>query len=373
MRISEIHIYSKNLPIVGGPYTMAGTELHAVDTTIVKMVTDTGLVGWGESCPLGSNYQAEHHLGVQAALKHLAPHLIGERIEEQLLLRRKIDNLLMAHNSAKSALDIAIHDLKAKHYGIRVCDLLGGAETESLPSYYAIGINDPNETASLAKEKVGQGYRRLQLKIGGRDIQTDIAAIHKVWEVVGTQAQIVIDANRGLTTRDTQLISQQCRDIAMTIEQPCNTLDEIKAIRNRLSHPLFVDENSIDFQTVMQCISNDYCDGFGLKVSRLGGLSQFALVRDLCEVRSMPISCDDTFGGDIIAAACVHGGATVSPKLFEGTWIAAPYIAEHYIAGNCDSENGIEVKDGFIQVPKGLGLGIEPDESKIGELIESFA
>jgi len=87
----------------------------------------------------------------------------------------------------------------------------------------------------------------------------------------------------------------------------------------------------------------------------------------------MPISCDDTFGGDIIAAACVHGGATVSPKLFEGTWIAAPYIAEHYIAGNCDSENGIEVKDGFIQVPKGLGLGIEPDESKIGELIESFA
>ena len=371
MRISEIHLYTKNLPIVDGPYTMAGTELHAVDTTILKMVTDTGLIGWGESCPLGPNYQAEHSLGVQAALRHLAPKLIGEAVDTQLLLRRKIDSLLMAHNSAKSALDIAIHDLRAKHYGIRVCDLLGGAETELLPSYYAIGINDPDETARIALEKVAQGYHRLQLKVGGREVEEDIAAIHKVWEAfaskTGKQVQIIIDANRGLSTRDAILISQQCRDISMTIEQPCNTLEEIKVIRNKLLHPLFIDENSVDIQTVMQCISQDYCDGFGLKVSRLGGLSQFALARDLCEVRNMPISCDDTFGGDIIAAACVHGGATVKPKLFEGSWIAATYIAEHY-----DSRNPIEVNNGLIQLPKGVGLGIEPDENKIGELLESF-
>ena len=48
MRISEIHIYRKDLPIVGGPYTMSRITLHSVDTTIVKLVADSGLTGWGE-------------------------------------------------------------------------------------------------------------------------------------------------------------------------------------------------------------------------------------------------------------------------------------------------------------------------------------
>ena len=47
MRISEIHVYQKNLPVVGGPYTISTMTLHEIDTTIIKMVPDTGLIGWG--------------------------------------------------------------------------------------------------------------------------------------------------------------------------------------------------------------------------------------------------------------------------------------------------------------------------------------
>lgn len=60
MRISEIHVYQKHLPIVGGPYTMSRITLHSIDTTIVKMVSDTGLVGWGEVAPIGPIYQPQH-------------------------------------------------------------------------------------------------------------------------------------------------------------------------------------------------------------------------------------------------------------------------------------------------------------------------
>ena len=53
MRISEIHVFQKDLPIMGGPYTWSGNVLHAVDSTIVKLVTDSGVVGWGEVAPIG--------------------------------------------------------------------------------------------------------------------------------------------------------------------------------------------------------------------------------------------------------------------------------------------------------------------------------
>ncbi|MEO1650606.1 MAG: enolase C-terminal domain-like protein, partial [Pseudomonadota bacterium] len=80
-----------------------------------------------------------------------------------------------------------------------------------------------------------------------------------------------------------------------------------------------------------------------------------------------PQTCDDSWGGDIIAAACTHIGATVRPDLFEGAWLAAPYIA-----GNYDPKNGIKIKDGHIALPSGPGLGISPDESVFGPPAASF-
>ena len=90
-------------------------------------------------------------------------------------------------------------------------------------------------------------------------------------------------------------------------------------------------------------------------------------VRDICAARTLPHTVDDAFGGDIIAAACVHMGATVHPHLLEGVWIAAPYLGDHY-----DRAGGIDVEDGHILVPAGPGLGINPDESQVGVIVGSF-
>jgi len=111
MRISEIHIYQKNLPVVGGPYTMSRVTLDSIDTSIIKLVSDTGLTGWGEVAPLGPVYQPQHALGARAAISELAPNLIGQSALTPLLLNRQMDGLLNGHNYAKSAIDIAIMDL----------------------------------------------------------------------------------------------------------------------------------------------------------------------------------------------------------------------------------------------------------------------
>jgi len=168
MNIAEIHVYSVTLPIQGEPYRFSGSALTTVQTTVVKLVDSSGYVGWGEACPLGATYQPEHSLGVQAALKHLAPALIGASARAPVQLNRLMRCHLNGHASAKAAINIAALDLCAKAYGIRVCDLLGGPATERVPAYYAIGLCDPDEAARITREKMAEGFTRLQIKIGGR-------------------------------------------------------------------------------------------------------------------------------------------------------------------------------------------------------------
>lgn len=105
-----------------------------------------------------------------------------------------------------------------------------------------------------------------------------------------------------------------------------------------------------------------------MKVTRLGGLQAMATFRDICEARALPHSCDDSWGGDIIAAACTQIGATVDLRLNEGVWVAEPYIERHY-----DAENGIRITGGHIDLPQGPGLGVVPDESLFGAALASYA
>ena len=135
----------------------------------------------------------------------------------------QMDDLLNGHRYAKAAIDIAAYDLMGKHFGVRVADLLGGAVTERVPSYYALGIGEPDEVARIAGERAAEGYPRLQIKIGGRPVEIDIAVVRKVWERVGGRLRLAVDGNRSLTTRDTLRLSRECLDIPVHSRTACNT------------------------------------------------------------------------------------------------------------------------------------------------------
>ncbi|WP_299076843.1 mandelate racemase/muconate lactonizing enzyme family protein [uncultured Ruegeria sp.] len=367
MKIAEIHIYSHDLPVKNGPYTMAKAEVWALDTTLVKLVADNGLIGWGETCPVGPTYAEAHAAGARSALSQMARGLIGVEVLP-LTLHRHMDGLLNGYNYAKAAIDIAAHDLLGKHLGVSVSALLGGAATNSVPSYYATGVGAPDDIARLAAEKRDEGYPRLQVKVGGRPVEVDIETIHKVWQVIrGSGMRLAVDGNRDWTTRDALRVSRECPEVPFVMEQPCNTVEDLQKIRPQVNHAIYMDENSTNLNTVISAAGTGLVDGFGMKVTRIGGLHPMRAFRDLCEARNLPHTCDDSWGGDVIAAACTHIGATVRPDLLEGVWLAAPYID-----GNYDVENGIRIEKGHIVVPTGPGLGVLPDESVFGAPAASF-
>jgi L-alanine-DL-glutamate epimerase-like enolase superfamily enzyme len=367
MRIEEIRVYSKNVPVAEGTYRMSSSDVKQLDSTIVELVSGDGVSGWGETCPIGPIYQPHHTLGARAALAEVAPKLIGIEIASMHGLWKRMDESLNGHGYAKAAIDIAAFDLLGKKLGVPVSTLLGGALTSRVPSYYSVTIHDPDETARIAKEKVKQGYKRLQIKLGGRPVEEDIESVQKVWEAVGYDARLAADGNRGFTIVHAMTLDRQCANVPFILEQPCNTMAEVAALKGRLVHPVYLDENTEDLNAVLTAIGAGIADGFGFKVTRLGGLSKIAIARDMCALRSLPHTCDDAWGGDIIAAACVHIGSTVDPRRFEGAWIAQEYLEGHY-----DSKNPVDIEDGHIRVPSGPGLGVNPDPGVFGAPIAVY-
>lgn len=356
IKITEIHIYQHDLDIKGKPYKMSLSEVNSLDTTIVKIVTDSGISGFGEVCPLGPVYQEAHALGARAALAEMAPHLIGMNPLQYGKVLSKCEQALMGHNYAKAAIDIALWDIIGKQFNLPLCELLGGAKRDKVPSYYAISIDSPEEVTRLLVEKQKQGYQKLQIKVGGRDLAEDIAVVRKAFEVKEPAIEIVLDANRALTTAEAIRLSQSCRDLDFILEQPCDSYEELTKIKANICHPLYLDECATDITVVSRSISEGVADGFGMKVTRVGGVSVMRCVIDVCHAHQKPLSCDDSWGGDIIAAVCAHLGAIVEPRLSRGVWIAAPYISQPY-----DSENTVQINDGWIDVPSAPGLGVSPD------------
>jgi L-alanine-DL-glutamate epimerase-like enolase superfamily enzyme len=367
MRINRINVYTSQLPVKGGAYKMASADVHSLDSTLVEVVTDDGLTGWGETCPAGPVYQPHHALGARAALAEIAPGLIGEPLHSVRYLAKRMDERLNGHNYAKAAFDIAFLDLIGQRLGVPVSTLLGGALTDRVPSYYSTIVGSPDETARIAADKVRAGYPRLQIKIGGRNLEKDVATVHKVWEAVGHKARIAVDGNRGLSVAFALQLDRLCQNIPFVFEQPCNSMEEISMLKRRLVHPLYLDENTEDLNAVLRAISLGIADGFGLKVTRLGGLTKMMAARDLCSIRSLPHTCDDAWGGDIIAAACVHLASTVEPRALEGAWIAQEYIDGHY-----DNTNPVIIENGHIAVPQQAGLGVKPEAGVFGTPVVSY-
>ncbi|SFV38876.1 L-alanine-DL-glutamate epimerase [Devosia crocina] len=367
MKIAGIEIFKLELPVKGGPFRIASSDVSTLDTTLVKIIATNGQVGWGETCPVGATYAEEHAAGARAALLQMAPGLIGEEVLP-LPIHRRMNELLAGHNYAKAAVDIAVYDLLGKHLEVSVSDLLGGALTDRVPSYYAVGLAEPDEAARIAQEKSKEGYPRLQLKVGNRPVEIDIEAIRKTWEVIrSTGTRFAVDANCNWTTRDALRASRECLDVPFTMEQPCKTIEDLRKIRPQMHHAIYMDESGLDLATAISAAGQGLVDGFAMKITRIGGLQPMAAFRDVCAAMNLPHTSDDSWGGDIIAAACTHVGATVRPSLNEGAWIAAPFIEGHY-----DGGNGLTIKDGHVERPTGPGLGINPDEALFGGPVASF-
>jgi cis-L-3-hydroxyproline dehydratase len=197
MKIARIFAHRVELPLRETTYKWSGGKSVTVfDSTIVGVETDSGLIGYGEVCPLGPFYLPAYAEGVRAGLRELGPHLLGEDPRELGKLSRRMDAVFKGHPYVKSGIDIACWDIFGQATGLPVCELLGGRYGEDIHLYRAISQESPEQMAAKVANYRAEGYRRFQLKVGG-DPDVDIARIRGVAAKLQPGDRLVADANTG--------------------------------------------------------------------------------------------------------------------------------------------------------------------------------
>jgi L-alanine-DL-glutamate epimerase-like enolase superfamily enzyme len=363
MKIVRISAYQVDLPLKEGSYKWSGGKsVNVFDSTVVEIETESGLIGYGEVCPLGPFYLPAYGPGVRAGIKELAPHLIGMNATDLGPLNRMMDAALKGHAYVKSGIDMACWDLLGKSCGKSVCELMGGRFGEDFVLYRAISQESPEAMAENVAGYRREGYRRFQLKVGG-DPDIDIQRIKKVAAEIHAGERLVADANTGWLMHEAARVVRAVRDFDVYIEQPCLTYEECLSIRRRTDHPFVMDE-SIDGMPELLRASNDQAmDVVNIKISKFGGLTKARLARDLCVSLGVAMTLEDSWGGDIItsAIACI-AHSTPTELLFTSTDFNS-YGTVSIATGAPQRNNG------RLAATTNPGLGIEPRMDVLGERV----
>jgi len=363
MKIARILAYRVELPLVETTYKWSGGKSVTVfDSTIVRVETDTGLVGHGEVCPLGPFYLPAYAEGVRAGIRELGPHLIGADPRELGKLNRLMDSALKGHPYVKSGIDIACWDILGQFCRLPVCELLGGRYGDDFHLYRAISQESPDEMARRVTEYRAEGYRRFQLKVGG-DPDVDIARIQTVADQLQPGDRLIADANTGWTQHEAMRVVRGVREVDVYIEQPCQTYEECLSVRRHTDHPFVLDENIDGLDVLLRAKADLAMDVVNLKISKLGGLTKIKQARDLCISMGIAMTLEDSWGGDIATAAIAHlAHSTPTEFLFTSTDFNS-YVTVSTADGAPQRQNG------RMAASVSPGLGVIPKMDILGEAV----
>jgi len=353
MKIEAIQTGKISIPLKK-PFKTALRRVDSAEDIIVKIIADTGEIGFGNAPPTAVITGDSQDSVISAIRDTLGPRIIGMDVENLEGIMTTLDAGMLHNSSAKAALDIAVHDLFGKRFGLPLYKLFGGLRT-SMETDLTISLNSPEEMVRDALEAVAEGYTALKLKVGN-DPVLDAKRVQAIRAAVGETIRIRLDANQGWTPKEAVRIIRRFEaeglDIEL-IEQPvkAHDLDGLKYVTDHVETDIMADESAFGPFEVFRLLAQRACDLINIKLMKAGGLHNAVKIANLAE--TMGIQCmmgcmlESKVG--ITAAASFAAGKKIVTR---ADLDAAVLLAEDPVVG------GVAFCKNQLQVPESPGLGI---------------
>ena len=368
MKITRLSVFHKNLPL-RDPYWLSGGRLkfEVLDATFVKVETDAGLVGWGEGTPWGHTYVPAHGPGIRAGIETMAPMILGLDPRRLESVERAMDRCLPGHLYAKQPVDMACWDILGKATGLSIADLLGERRFTGTPAASSVSSGEPEEMLAIIQSYRDRGYVAHSAKIGGSDTDKDIERIVHLEENRRPGEIILYDVNRAWTRAEASVVMNHVAEMGIAFEQPCETLDDIAAIRPVTSSPISVDESLVTLQDACRIAREGIADIFGIKINRVGGLTKARRIRDVAMAHGIQMFVMATGGSAMADLEAAHLAQSVPDAFIRACWSCQDMLSEDIAPGS-----GARCVSGLITVEDRPGLGIEPDENLLGDPVAIY-
>lgn len=365
MKITDVELYGYDLTYAHGQYVMSGGRAASMhESTVVRLRTDDGLDGWGEVSPLGGTYLPTFTGAVRAALALVSPSLLGEDPTNINRIHLILRSQLLGNEAAKSAIDIACWDLLGKRAGMPISMLLGGVVQESFPLYEAVPLGLPEEMVDFVAARRAEGIGQFQLKVGNDPLH-DAARTRAVVESVTSSVTVIADSNGGWNIPDATTAVRAMNDLPVYVEQPCRTTVDNAIVSKRTDLPIVLDESIVSLDDLVAAKYEAGAGSINIKLSRVGGITAAARMRDRAVDLGLTVSIEDAWGGDVTSAATSHIAATTTERDLLTTSFFNDWTLEKIA-------DGPRSKNGRGSAPTAPGLGITVDVGTLGEPFARF-
>jgi muconate/chloromuconate cycloisomerase len=360
MKVTHVEIIPVSIPMKK-PFGISGGFIKNLDHIIVKLHTSNGLIGYGEGIPLPA-YSEETQEEVYFAIKNFLANCVVN--EEPMNIERiiaKMDKAVPGHNYAKAAIEFAIWDLIGKDLKMPVYKLIGGLYRDKVKLAWSIGYASVEEMVNEAVEKVKEGYRVIKVKIG-RGEKIDLEVVKSVREAIGDSIPLRVDANQGYSLDVAFKILRKMEQYNLQlIEQPINKydLEGMARLARALDTPILADESVFGPDEAMRVIKANAADIINIKIAKPGGIYNAKKVAAIAESAGIPCEVGSNFEFAIGTAAGVHLAVSTRNIVYECELIGPCYMVDDV------SKEPYLPKNGYLELPKGNGLGIEVDEEKL--------
>lgn len=347
------------------PHRFSAVTIDQQSYVLVRIRTREGIEGIGEAVvPGGPWWGGESIEGIKVVIDaYLAPLLIGQDATRVGHLRKAMDTRVARNPFAKASLEMALFDAWGKAVDLPIYELLGGLYHESIPVTWALGADEAKDVVEEIEGKLDAGqHSSFKLKMGAQDPARDVARVLDVAQVLAERTSLRVDLNCAWDelTATRWLPALEAGGVEL-VEQPVPgwNIDAMARLAALLQIPVMADESVWSPHDALVLARAAAADIFALKITKSGGLAAVRRIASIAGAAGIGCHGGTTIESSIGTAASVQLYAAL-PEITAGCELFGPLLlAEDVVA------EGVQYRDGHLQVPRRPGLGVTLDEDKV--------
>ncbi len=340
-----------------------GLYSSKIETCLVRIETDAGLVGYGEGqTPIGPEVTAA------AVEKVLRPILVGEDPMRVGVLRRRMYEALLPRGhftgtivDAVAGADSALWDLRGKMLGRPVADLLGGAFRTRIPAYVSgLKGQTADEQIAAAREYAGRGFRAIKLFLT-EGLDRDIARLRRIRAALSPEVDLMIDVLWAYDLPAAMRMGTVCDELGIAwFEAPIHPqdLEGHAELARVLRLPVASGETDRTRYQFLRQFQQRALDIAQPDIGRTG-ITEGKAIAELAEAFNVPLTMHTGMASAVLIAASLHVAATVPLCRYQEYQPFVTEIANRFL------KKPLRCDGGHFELPTGPGLGIDLDEGAL--------
>jgi muconate cycloisomerase len=366
LRVAALETWLLDIPLVR-PHKFSLATMHSQGVLLIRLVTEDGIVGWGEGVvPGGPWWGGESVEGMVALVeRYLAPLVVGQDVLRPEALARRLESLAAGAPFARAGVEMAVWDAAGRALGVPVYQLLGGVHRDRLPVTWALGAERVDVAVEEVRRLLAEGrHTSFKLKMGATPAEVDVARVSAVADALGGAAPLSVDLNGAWDSYTARRWLPALAEAGVhLVEQPLPAADVpgLARLRERSQVAIMADESLWTPADALRLVRAHAADVLSLKIGKSGGLSAVRRIATIAEAAGLACYGGTTIETSLGTAASAHlFCATAAVR--SGTELFGPLLLDDDIVAE-----PVRYEAGELLLTAGPGFGITVDEDKVAK------